>query len=166
MEDHVVSQKTADWLLVASLRILCAERAARADSFVRRIEGWRHRLSALCVATALAWSVWGEKSSSDLMLLLLAAVCLPQVFGWWIGEQVVRQNNVPADDEIGLLAADIIRAITNISIENACYVPAFVSLLQTVSDEEPEASLLRAEELDAYGDDARQLTDLVRAAYA
>lgn len=162
----MVSQKTADWLLIAALRILCAKRAARADIFVRRIEGWRHRLSALCVALALVWSVWGEKSSSDLMLLLLAAVCLPQVFGWWIGEQILRESRAPDDAETGLLATDIIRGITNMSIENACYVPAFVSLLQAVSDEDREASLLMAEELDAYGDHARELTNLVRKAYA
>lgn len=161
----MLSQRSRDWLLISALHKLYVARSEKTKEVLRRIESWQCCFSIGFIMLICALHLVGEKTSHEAVTLMLAAFVLPKIFGFWLSEHVRHMNRIPESEEIAAVAVGILGGILEIGIENTAYISLFEGLLTAIVDEDPFLSVALANDLDAYGDHAIQLTRFVRAVY-
>lgn len=163
MEARMISQNSVDGLLVGVLMRLHGMRFTKAQDRAVCVWHLKDCIVILCVMGAMIFLSWAHPvPHADASILMLFSLCLPWVFGWLTGIWILKHARVPDGEENGLIAARILDRTYDKSTN---YMTTFLLLLYAVMDEDGPRAIELADELDAYGWDAHELTALVRSAF-
>lgn len=156
------SMQSPDGLLIGALIHLNAVRFKRAAAHAKRILKWKDGIAISCMILALMYqSSFPTKVHEARAFLVFFALFIPWMFGLLLAAAVNQRAQIPADEENGKCAA---RILTNLDMSSS-YATTFVDLLGAIMDDDAPTACALADELDACGSQADELTTLVRQAF-
>lgn len=165
MEDCMLSKKSVDGLLIGALFHCRAVRIEYAHALIARLALWKKGVAIFGMIIVFALSSFmRDRPQTEMELLVLCALSMPFMFGWFVGAVIMHHARMFDDDESGMVAARICRSIESISSEKAAYIPTFIRLLEAILDENTDNTrhiIDCAIALEAYGPESRMLTRIV-----
>ncbi len=155
--------QSLDGFLLKALIYCHIARLERVYVRVHRIDRWKNYITIFCMTITIASYVWMPRMTlKEMFARVFYSLCAPQIFGLLVGNTILRNTQIPEDEENGHIAQRLLDSITDM---NASYATTFADLLSAIVDDEGERALLLANELDAHGGEVKELTTLVREAF-